>query len=194
MLFRHAAIVALFWICACTGASDPETAPSEPITDTEDQQRDGEDTDGEDTDGEDTDGEDTDAEDPGTDTDDDDSAAEEDDSGDVPCDLEDVERAPGNNWSDSYSVDGKCYCATTYDHNIADIEVNTPAGVRTVRQICEAIGPGPGQGDNPVYNDVQCGNGPANDAGDEDWCPGRVDQGIDGCCTIGPKWDLSVVR
>lgn len=106
------------------------------------------------------------------------------------CDLEDVQRAPGNNWSDSYSVDGKCYCDTTFDHNIGDIMVETPAGPKTVREVCEALGPGPGVGDNPVYNDVQCGNGPANDAGDEDWCPGRVDQGEAGCCTAGPTWDL----
>ncbi|MEN0063230.1 MAG: hypothetical protein AAGA48_13835 [Myxococcota bacterium] len=111
-----------------------------------------------------------------------------------PCDLDDVERAPGPGWSDSYSVDGRCYCDTTYDHDIGDVMVDTPVGPRTVRQICEAIGPGPGADGNPVYNDVQCGNGPPNNAGDEDWCPGRVDQGKDGCCTTGPTWDLSLVQ
>ena len=113
--------------------------------------------------------------------------------GPVPgCDLEDVQSAPGNNWSDSYSVDGRCYCDSTFDHAIGDIEVDTPYGVKTVLEICEAIGPGPGAAGNPVYNDIQCGNGPANDAGDEDWCPGRVDQGAAGCCTAGPLWDLTV--
>lgn len=110
-----------------------------------------------------------------------------------PCDLDDVQRDPGSNWSDSYSVDGRCYCDTTYDHGIGDVVVDTPVGPRTVREVCEAIGPGPGAEGNPVYNDVQCGNGPPNDAGDEDWCPGRVDQGRDGCCTLGPLWDLSNV-
>lgn len=113
--------------------------------------------------------------------------------GPVPgCDLEDVQSDPGNNWSDSYSVDGRCYCDSTFDHAIGDIEIDTPYGVKTVLEICEAIGPGPGAAGNPVYNDIQCGNGPANDAGDEDWCPGRVDQGAAGCCTAGPLWDLTV--
>ena len=80
------------------------------------------------------------------------------------CEVADVEKSPGNNWSDSYSVDGKCYCATTFDHNIGDILVETPVGERTVQEICNAVGPGPGIEGNPVYNDVQCGNGPANDA------------------------------
>lgn len=109
------------------------------------------------------------------------------------CDLDDVQNAPGNNWSDSYSVDGNCYCASTFDHDIGEIEVETPVGTRTVLEICDAIGPGPGIEGNPVYNDIQCGNGPANNAGDEDWCPGRVDQGEAGCCTVGPTWDLSLV-
>lgn len=109
------------------------------------------------------------------------------------CDLDGVQGQPGGlGWADSYSVDGQCYCASSFDHNIGDIMVDTPAGPRTVLEVCEAIGPGPGIGDNPIYNDIQCGNGPANDAGDEDWCPGRVDQGQAGCCTAGPTWDLSV--
>jgi len=108
------------------------------------------------------------------------------------CSLDEVQNAPGNNWGDSYSVDGRCYCDSTFDHAVGEIEVDTPYGVMTVLEICEAIGPGPGAEGNPVYNDIQCGNGPPNDAGDEDWCPGRVDQGVDGCCTAGPLWDLSV--
>ncbi|MFK7984781.1 MAG: hypothetical protein AB8I08_02045 [Sandaracinaceae bacterium] len=99
----------------------------------------------------------------------------------------------GRSWADSYSVDGHCYCESTFDHNISDILVDTPVGVRTVRQVCDAIGPGPGSEDRPLYNDIQCGNGPANDAGDEDDCPGRVDIGRDGCGHIGPRWDLSPV-
>ena len=97
---------------------------------------------------------------------------------------------PGLNWKDSYSVDGQCYCDTTYDHETADIIVGTPAGNRTVRQVCETIGPGPGAGNNPIYNDVQCGNGPPNNAIDEVLCPGRVDIGKEGCSVIGPTWNL----
>ncbi len=101
---------------------------------------------------------------------------------------------PGSNWSDSYSTNGKCYCATSFDHGIGAFEVMTPAGIKTVREICEALGPGPGKSGNPVYNDIQCGNGPANFAGDEDpdCCPGRTDQGASGCMVLGPMWDLSV--
>ncbi len=109
------------------------------------------------------------------------------------CNPDDVQGQPGGiGWADSYSVDGRCYCASSFDHNIGGIEVDTPAGSRTVMEVCEAIGPGPGIEGNPIFNDIQCGNGPANDAGDEDWCPGRVDQGEAGCCVAGPRWDLSV--
>ena len=111
---------------------------------------------------------------------------------------------PGEGWSDSYSVGDQCYCETTFDHDIGDVEVETPVGTRTVRQICDALGPGPGSEGRPVYNDIQCGNGPPNSArgiqcaenqpegqGDEHFCPGRVDIGREGCGHIGPKWDLS---
>ncbi|MEM9860931.1 MAG: hypothetical protein AAF938_04895 [Myxococcota bacterium] len=97
----------------------------------------------------------------------------------------------GRSWADSYSVGDRCYCETSFDHNIGPIEVETPVGTRTVREVCDALGPGPGSDDRPLYNDVQCGNGPANDAGDEDDCPGRVDIGREGCGQLGPHWDLS---
>ncbi|MCG8701899.1 MAG: T9SS type A sorting domain-containing protein, partial [Bacteroidales bacterium] len=60
--------------------------------------------------------------------------------------------------------------------------------------VCQKIGKGPGKKGNPVYNTVQCGHAPYNNAGDEDpgCCPGRVDQGAKGCDVLGPKWDLSV--
>lgn len=99
---------------------------------------------------------------------------------------------PKKGWADSYSANGKCYCASTFDHGIGKVKVMTPAGLKTVKEICDKIGKGPGKKGNPLYNDVQCGNGPANNAGDEDWCPGRVDMGKKGCNIIGPKWDLSV--
>lgn len=64
----------------------------------------------------------------------------------------------------------------------------------TIIDICNAIGRGPGKSGNPVYNDIQCGNGPANDARDESDCPGRVDLGGEGCDEKGPKWDLSFME
>ncbi len=104
-----------------------------------------------------------------------------------------VGRNPGGDgWKDSYSVGGTCYCATTFDHEIGEVEVATPDGKKTVREVCERIGDGPGPQGRPIYNDIQCGNGPANNAGDEDDCPGRVDIGPEGCGHIGPTWDLTV--
>jgi len=101
--------------------------------------------------------------------------------------------APRANWVDSVQVNGQCYCKTTFDHNIGDIQ---PAGFKglTVFEICEILGPIPA-GTQIPYNDIQCGNGPGNDAGDEDQdcCPGRVDQGPSGCQTRGPLWDVSLV-
>ena len=109
----------------------------------------------------------------------------------------------GRGWADSYSANGKCYCWTKFDHGIGNYKVNTPAGKKSVREICNKIGRGPGIGKNPIYNTVQCGHAPAhgdkavkNSCGkkiaDEKVCPGRVDQGSGGCNRKGPKWDLSV--
>ncbi|MEM9069712.1 MAG: hypothetical protein AAGE52_14465 [Myxococcota bacterium] len=102
-------------------------------------------------------------------------------------------RNPGSGWFDSYSVGNACYCDSSFDHNIGPLMVDTPFGPRTVRQVCDALAAEdpPPRGDNPVYNDIQCGNGPPNDAGDEDDCPGRVDIGREGCGHIGPRWRLS---
>jgi hypothetical protein len=99
-----------------------------------------------------------------------------------------------NGWSDSYSVGNSCYCETNFDHNIGVIVVATPLGNLTVKEVCTLLGPGPGSSGRPIYNDVQCGNGPANDAGDETVCPGRVDHGPNGCKYIGPKWNFSNVK
>ena len=105
---------------------------------------------------------------------------------------EDILRNPGGEaWKDSYSVGDRCYCDTTFDHNIGSIRVDTPIGNITVFEACEALGSGPGSNGRPIYNDVQCGNGPANDAGDEDYCPGRVDIGKEGCPQIGPRWNFN---
>ena len=103
------------------------------------------------------------------------------------------ENGVGLGWADSYSTPGRCYCASTFDHNIGTIIVNTPFGQKTIKEVCDILGPGPGKTGRPVYNDIQCGNGPPNDAGDEDQCPGRVDHGKDGCKSIGPKWNFNGV-
>lgn len=104
---------------------------------------------------------------------------------------------PRPNWKDSYSVDGKCYCdSSNFDHNLDQKTALTPIGELNVVQICSDIeavlGSGPTENRIP-YNDIQCGNGPANDAADEAECPGRVDIGTAGCNIIGPKWDLASV-
>lgn len=104
---------------------------------------------------------------------------------------------PRPGWKDSYAVDGQCYCDTNgFDHNLDSKFADTPIGSQNVVDICEAIervlGDGPVDGRIP-YNDIQCGNGPPNDAPDEVGCPGRVDIGPDGCDQIGPKWDLETV-
>ncbi len=104
---------------------------------------------------------------------------------------------PKPGWKDSYAVGGKCYCDSNgYDHNLDTKTVLTPQGRKNVVEVCEAIarvlGTGATSGRIP-YNDIQCGNGPANDAPDEAGCPGRVDIGPAGCNQIGPKWDLASV-
>jgi len=97
-------------------------------------------------------------------------------------------------WMDSYSVGDECFCRTTYDHDIADVLVKTSVGWMTIMEACELLGPGPGftpGSGYPIYNDIQCGNGPPNNAGDEHLCPGRVDLGEEGCGHIGPTWKFN---
>ena len=100
---------------------------------------------------------------------------------------------PSRGWEDSYSANGRCYCASSFDHGAGNLTIDTPAGPRSARQVCAAIGPGPGVGSNPIYNDLQCGNGPPNDSEmrDEQICPGRVDLGVAGCQVKGPRWNLA---
>jgi hypothetical protein len=100
---------------------------------------------------------------------------------------------------DSFSHDRKCWCDSTLDHDIGNTVVDTPFGKRTVAEVCAAqmaSGKKPSRApDDPIYNTVQCGNGPSNNAGDEypNVCPGRVDIGGIGCAQIGPKWDFSLL-
>lgn len=80
----------------------------------------------------------------------------------------------GLKWADSYSIGDRCYCMTTYDHNIDIVQVETDAGWMSVREACKIIGTGPGYKKGyPIYNTIQCGHGPLNDAGDEHVCPGK---------------------
>ncbi|MFK7858310.1 MAG: hypothetical protein AB8B64_05810 [Granulosicoccus sp.] len=102
--------------------------------------------------------------------------------------------SPNNGWRDSYAVNGQCYCdSSNFDHQLDTKSARTPQGVKNVVTICEDIenvlGSGPDEGRIP-YNDIQCGNGPVNNADDETGCPGRVDQGESGCMSIGPRWNL----
>lgn len=115
---------------------------------------------------------------------------------DVPTPSDDSGRpTPSLGWADSYAYRGVCYVDTTYDHGIGDVSIDTPAGRMTIRRAVSrgviAAGPGIARAE-ALYNDIQCGNGPANDAGDEDpdQCPGRVDQGRAGCTSIGPRWSF----
>lgn len=86
------------------------------------------------------------------------------------------ERPLGLPWADSYSIGDRCYCMTTYDHNIDIVQVETEAGWMSVREACKIIGTGPGYKEGyPIYNTIQCGHGPLNDAGDEHLCPGKYD-------------------
>lgn len=104
---------------------------------------------------------------------------------------------PRPTWKDSYAVDGVCYCdSSNFDHNLGSKSAPTPIGQLNVRRICadirDVLGTGRTDGRVP-YNDIQCGNGPANDAADEAGCPGRVDRGSSGCSMIGPRWNLEAV-
>jgi len=101
----------------------------------------------------------------------------------------------GPKWADSYSVGDRCYCyqkrnKNDYSPGIADYPVETSKGWMTVKEICDMLGPGPGASGKPIYNDIQCGNGPPNYSVDanEQYCPGRVDIGPSGCGQIGPTW------
>ncbi|CAM9927113.1 unnamed protein product [Ectocarpus fasciculatus] len=97
----------------------------------------------------------------------------------------------GVGWADSYSVGSRCYMDSTFDHDIGIVVVDTPRGEMTIKDLYDMLAPGPGKTGRPLYNDIQCGNGPANTAKDETDCPGLVTEGPEGCGQIGPKWDLS---
>jgi hypothetical protein len=103
--------------------------------------------------------------------------------------------APQASWKDSYSVNGVCYLDGGTDHNALSMLWTIDGVTRTVGAWIPFIKTGPGRGNNHIYNDVQCGHGPANDAGDEDaypvGCPGLIIVGSrEGCNVKGPTWQL----
>jgi hypothetical protein len=103
--------------------------------------------------------------------------------------------APQANWHDSYSVNGVCYIDGGTDHNALSMLWTINGVTRSVGAWIPFLKTGPGLGNNHTYNDVQCGHGPANDAGDEDaypqGCPGLIIIGSrEGCNVKGPTWQL----
>lgn len=104
----------------------------------------------------------------------------------------------GKSWADSFQANGLCWCDSTFDHDLNDINkvsyvIN--GAKRNIKNICDELKNHPlvrnYRSGDPIYNDIQCGNGPANTAIDETQCPGRVDLGRNGCSEIGPKWDVA---
>lgn len=107
---------------------------------------------------------------------------------------------PAPNWKDSYQANGFCWCDTTFDHdldNIDSVSFVINGLKRNIRTICDELKLHPNyraflNGD-PIFNDIQCGNGPANTALDEKCCPGRTDltPGSSGCQITGAGWDIA---
>jgi len=101
-------------------------------------------------------------------------------------------------WSDSYSVNGQCYCDTDFDHGLSATLVTTPAGQKSVPQICADIQSrlGSGSASGRLYfNTVQCGHDPKNSATDETACPG-IPRGPgdftgDRCNETGATWNIN---
>lgn len=110
------------------------------------------------------------------------------------------EAARATSWSDSYAVDGQCYCDSNYDHGLTSVIVDTPDGLKSVPQICADINALLGNGSNSqriYYNTIQCGHGPANSAADESTCPG-IPAGVRDytgarCYENGPTWNLEEI-
>ena len=98
---------------------------------------------------------------------------------------------PLPSWSDSYSANGQCYCTSNFNNGLGDYIVSTPAWDKTVKTICDKIWKWPWAEWNPIYNDIQCGNWPANKVwAEEVTCSGRVDIWTTGCSQKWPTWNL----
>lgn len=103
-------------------------------------------------------------------------------------------------WSDSYSVNGQCYCDSNFDHGLRGVSVQTPDGQKTVPQICSDIQAKYGIGsirNRTYFNTAQCGHGPANTAPDERVCPGvPIAAGNytgPNCGLTGARWNLDLL-
>ena len=110
------------------------------------------------------------------------------------------DRISPTNWSDSYSVDGQCYCDSSYDHGLRNVFVDTPDGRMSVPDVCAAINDRFGNGrqtGRTYFNTVQCGHPPLNNANDERVCPGiprgRGNYTGDRCDESGATWNLNAV-
>lgn len=101
---------------------------------------------------------------------------------------------PQPNWKDSFEANGHCWCESTFDHDLDDKKVLINGVPYSVVDICDELENHPDyrafDNDDPAFNDIQCGNGPFNNAADESGCPGRVDLGSSGCDQIGITWDM----
>lgn len=102
---------------------------------------------------------------------------------------------PSAGWRDSYQANGLCWCdSSNFDHGLDSKTVTINGTAYSVEDICDELQNHPlfraRQTGDPVYNDIQCGNGPFNDAPDEPGCPGRVDLGSGGCSELGAAWDM----
>ena len=101
-------------------------------------------------------------------------------------------------WQGSYSANGQCFCSGEVPATLASKIVPTPIGGQTIKQVCAKVGEGPelqkqaGLFNHPVYEDLQCGNGPhaASSQKRDAACIGSLDGGFDSCVPIGPEWDL----
>lgn len=62
-------------------------------------------------------------------------------------------------WADSYSVGGKCYCASNFDHGLKQVSMRGPGGRwMKVPDVCKYVGDGPKWADGggrKYYNDIQ---------------------------------------
>lgn len=108
-----------------------------------------------------------------------------------------------NSWKDSYQANGFCFCKSSFDHGVGNFQIPINGIGRNIRDICDELKKHPYYRDlangDPRYNTIQCGNEPGHDDAitiqgkrikDEKVCPGRVDQGSEGCQCKGPKFDM----
>ncbi len=109
-----------------------------------------------------------------------------------------------NSWKDSYQANGFCFCKSSFDHGVGNFKININGQGRNIKDICDELKKHPSYRDiangDPRYNTIQCGNEPGHGDAitiqgkrikDEKVCPGRVDQGSEGCQCKGPKFDMA---